>query len=366
MPESRRTLGSKLELAPGKYRLMVSAGRDPVSGKRRRLSKVFYGSERDAERELSRLILKTGRTVSTSALTVWDFIETMYLPAIEPPELRRRTVDEYRAKLERYVKPTIGSVRLDQLDAYACVSWWRGVQEMATHKQTQLHVYRALSAVLGRAVKWGIIHENVLTRAVTAPVPDHYSPTVLTEDQANDYLDAFAGHLLEPLVVIMIAAGTRPSEAYALTWADVDFEDGSVRIDKGKHERKGDVWLEEAKSRASNRTIALPEWAVESLRRHRGLGSITVDLKPTQIAYRYRQHVKATGLPYCPIENLRHTSLTIASERGVGWSELQDRAGHVDEKMLRDKYIQRRALRDRRAATAMQEFRRPGKQREAK
>lgn len=355
---SRRPAGSRLEIEPGKHRLYVSAGRDPVTGKRRRTSEVYYGNDREAEIRLGQMLAEAGR-VGTVSLTLWQFIETMYLPAIQPPELRRRTVTGYTQKLERYVKPSgIASIRMDKLDRYAMVSWMRGVKSQVPNKQSQLHIYSALSAALGRAVKWGIIQENVLRVAVDAPDPDEVFPAVLTEDEANAYLDAFVGHELEPVVVLGML-GLRPSESQAVEGADVDLENALVRIDKTVHQEHGEVWNEPTKSRESKRVLPLPEWAVEALKRHRRIGPLCGDLTPNQIRYRYKQHVIASGLkPWCPLENLRHTSLTLAIEGGVSWDDAASWAGHSSSKMLKTRYVKRRLLRDQATASALQGIRR--------
>lgn len=368
MTEKRRAVGSKTEVEPGKWRLFVSAGADPLTGKRARPTRTFYGTDREAELELARMVAMTGRR-GTKAATLWEFINNMYLPAIEPPELRRRTVDEYRAKLERYVKPSaIATMKLDRLDGYAMTSWMRGVKQQVPNKQTQLHIYRALSAALGKAVEWGLLQENVLTRAVKAPVPDEYVPYVLTEDEANDYLDAFSGHQVEPVVVLAIAGGFRPSEIYALDWTDIDFDTGEVTVDKTLHERSKKVWYEETKSRTSKRVVTLPDWALDALKPHRGIGPVIGSLKPTQVAYRYKQMVDGTdGLTWCTIENLRHTHATILAERGTAIEDVAGRLGHSTTRMAKERYVKRRVTRDQRAAAQMDGMRRkPDAKRQAK
>lgn len=356
---SRRAIGSKVEVEPGKWRLYVSAGPDPVTGKRARPSKIFYGSDRESDLELARMVASTGRR-GTNAVSLWEFIHGMYLPALEPPELRRRTVDEYRAKLERYVKPSpIASMKLDRLDGYALTSWMRGVKQQVLNKQSQLHIYRALSAALGKAVEWNLVQENVLTRAVKAPVPDEHTPYVLTEDELNAYLDAFDGHVVEPVVVLATAGGLRPSEIYGLDWSDIDFDARMVTVDKTLHERSTQVWYEDTKSRTSRRRVRLSQWAIEALRPHRGIGPVIGALKPTQVAYRYRKHVQASdGLPWCTIENLRHTHATIITERGTPIEDVAGRLGHSTPRMSRERYVKRRETRDDRASAVMEEVRR--------
>lgn len=358
MTRQRRAAGSKRDLGDGRWRLYVSVGFDPMTGKRRRESEIYYGDERGAELRLAQMLAKSGRHSSTS-MTLWAFIETMYLPAIQPPVLRRLTVKGYADKLEKYVKPTIGDIKMDKLTAYTMVSWMRSVKSTVPNKQSQLHIYRALSAVLTKAVAWDILPENLLTRAVDAPEPDEYVPTVLTAEQANDYLDAFAGHQLEPVVVLALSGGFRPSEIYAVEWADIDFETSTVTIDKGMHQLKSDTWLEDAKSRRSHRRVKLPQWAMESLRPYRGIGRVCGDLTPSQVTYRYKKHVTDSGLePWCPLENLRHSHATINVEAGVAWEDMANRLGHSSMRMVRERYVKRWESRDDAVAGVVDSMRR--------
>lgn len=357
---TRRSAGSKRQLEPDLWMLQVSAGHDIVTGKRRRVSKRFQGTEREAELELARMLADTGRHGST-AMTFWEFLETVYLPAIAPPGVRQRTYDGYVSYLERYVRPMpIASVRLDRLDRYAFVAWMRQVQQRVANKQTQRHIYAAVSAALGRAVKWGYLEENMLRKAVDAPRPDEYHPAILTLEEANDYLDAFAGSELEPVVVLGIAGGFRPSEILGLDWSDIDFELGAAKTWRGMHQTKArGVYYEDNKSRGSRRVVFLPEWALDALLPHRGIGPLMGSLTPWQVRYRYKRYVTDAKLtPWCAMENLRHTSATLGIEAGMDWVDMAHRLGHSDMKMVQERYAKRRLLRDQQAAKPMGELRR--------
>lgn len=365
MTEKRRRpgTGSCIEVAPGVWDLYPPGGFDPISGRRYRPKRRFHGDDVAAERELDRLCILEGR-VSGSSMELWDFIEHVYLPAIEPPELRRMTVEGYRMKLDRYLKPSsLARKRLDRLTRLDMVTWMRWVKSQVPNKQHQLNIYSAASAMFGRAHKWGLLSENILRASVDPPEPDEYIPRPLTEAQANDYLDAFDGHELEAFVTLMIAFGPRPSEGMAVDWrSDFDWAEGTVTFDEGIHQRRVDgemkVWYEDTKSRKSKRTVAGPDWAMERLKQLRGIGRITGDLRPGQVAYRYKKHVEACGLPWCPIEELRHTNATILSERGVSWEDNADYHGHSSPKMLKERYVKIRTARSKMVAGAMDGVRR--------
>ena len=326
----RREVGTIREVQPGVWTVQVSLGRDPVTGRRRRPCRTVRGNKRDAERVLARLMAEAGKAHAAS-LTVQDFLEGMYFPhlrdRVKAGGIRVRTVDEYEAKLRRHALPALGGARLAELTPYRLDRWLSSLADRQLSPRTRLHVYRALSTAIATAVRWRLMSGNPLA-AVDSPSVPREAPVVLSIEQANAYLDAFADHALEPVVAIALGAGLRRSEICALEWSDFDFEAGTVAVTKGRHQRRGDVWNEPPKSETSRRVVSLPEWALDILRRHRGLGPVCGPLKPDQVSYRYRKHVEASKLPWCPLKNLRHSSATIALALGVDVVVVSRRMGH--------------------------------------
>jgi integrase len=61
----------------------------------------------------------------------------------------------------------------------------------------------------------------------------------------------------------------RQGELLGLQWGDIDFERGSLDVKRSLSQVRGKPVLKEPKSKASRRTIALPRFALDSLREHR-------------------------------------------------------------------------------------------------
>lgn len=326
----RRDLGTIRETSPGTWVVQASLGRDPVSGKRRRPTRTVRGSRREAERALARIYAEAG-AVDGAAITLREYLDSMYLPhlreRVKSGELRIRTVDGYAEKLDAYVVPVLGSKKLTGLRPYDLDRWLAGLSDKGLSPRTRLHAYRVLSTALVTAVRWRLMPSNPLA-AVTAPSVKRTAPVVLSASQANDYLDAFKGHELEPIVAIALGIGLRRSELCALEWSDIDMKTGTVSITKGRHERGCKVWTEPPKSENSRRIVVLPKWALETIRPYVGLGPIVGALTPDQVSTRYRKHVTDSGLPWCPLKNLRHSYATIALASGVDLAVVSRILGH--------------------------------------
>jgi integrase len=344
----------------------LKRGVDPMTGKPRRLSRNIRGTKREAESVLAHLLLEAGARPDSN-MSLKEYLEDVWLPAVRET-VRTRTADEYLAKCDLYIIPQLGRARLGDIEPYDLDRWLARLTKEVS-RQTALHAYRVLCNALNRAVRWRLIASNPMN-SVDAPSVERSKPDVLTIEEAGQYLEAFAGHPLEPIVVIAIAAGLRRSELAALTWRDVNLKAGTVSVSKGLHERSGQVWTEPPKSKTSRRVVSLPSWAVEALRSHRSVGPLVVEdgeaMKPNRISILYIRHVKHAGLRRVPLKNLRHTSATIALSAHVDVVSISRRLGHSSIAVTDRFYLAPGDEADAKAAEAMELVMPKMDQREAK
>lgn len=352
------------EIAPGVWRVQVSAGYSHVSGKRRRPSLTVRGDERAAGMALAKLVLQAGRLPDENP-TVRQYLLEMYLPHVEA-RLRRRTVDGYRSKIETHMLEPLGDLRLGELSPYVLGRW---IDEVKGSPRTRLHCYRVLSAALKLAVRWRLLEHNPLQAVDVPKVRINRKPDVLTAEEANAYLEAFHGHALEPIVVLALGAGLRRSELAGLRWSDLRFwsethpdgvvvERGTVSVSRGLHDHAGDVLEERPKSATSNRVVALPGWAVAALRPLRALGPIASEeggpMRPWRISAAYDRQVKQVGLRRVPLRNLRHSHACLLLEAGVDLYTVSRRLGHASVAVTEAHYVRPGEEADRAAADALE------------
>lgn len=276
------------------------------------------------------MLLEAGEVPDASDLTVSAFVRDMWLPHLEgrvrSGSLRRRTLEGYASKMDNHVLPYLGAIRLDRLDTYAVDRWLAAMTAAGVSAHTRRHAFRIAHNAVRAATRWRLRRDNPLDGVQCPTVPER-AVVALSAAQANAVLDAFAGHEMEPIVVLCLAAGLRRSEVCALDWSDVDLSTGTVTVRRGRHERAGEVWDEPPKTERSKREVSLPAWALEALSRHAAVGPVT-SLSPERVSYRYRKHLAASGLPDVPLMNLRHTHATLALAAGVDVVVVSRRLGH--------------------------------------
>jgi len=88
----------------GSWQLIVHAGRDPVTGKKRYVSRTVKGTKREAQRALAALVTQTGHGVpADTATTVSQLLDAWFAQA--RTDFSPSTVRETNGIIERYLKP---------------------------------------------------------------------------------------------------------------------------------------------------------------------------------------------------------------------------------------------------------------------
>lgn len=146
------------------------------------------------------------------------------------------------------------------------------------------------------------------------------------------------------LVMFAAATGLRQGELFALTWKRVDLDARTVRVEVGAVDGKS-ARLKTTKAR---RTIHLTKKATAILRlqrmKHGAEGLVFPS--PTGRIWRpdnfmarvYRPAVKRAGLEPLRFHDLRHTHISLAIAQGVNPLAIAAQVGHVDARLIFQRY----------------------------
>ena len=98
---------------------------------------------------------------------------------------------------------------------------------------TVQHYHRMLSSVFTKAVQWGLVPENPCKRA-EAPKAEEIDVQALEEKDVARLLEALQDAPAQFSVITQLAlfTGARRSEICGLRWSDVDFDAGTLSIER--------------------------------------------------------------------------------------------------------------------------------------
>lgn len=372
--------GSLSERAPGNWRLRVYAGRDPLTGRQRFVSRSFKGNKRAAERELAKLIadVDAGRHEGSAAelSTLLDrWIEHLDAIGRSPSTLR-----EYRRLAEKEIKPALGSTKLDKLSASDLDRTYQSWLRNGLAPNTVHHRHSMIAAALQQGVKWGWLHENPARRASPPPLrpPEAIVPSL---EQVQRLISSAEAHDPDLAALLALAAvtGARRGELCGLRWSDVDTERSVVRIrhslDWPRSDGGKETWTLKPTKTHQARSVSLDELAMAVVEQHRrrceercavaGVQSNPegfvfssdvpgeVPLRPDSVTQAFGRLCRSLGMPEIHLHSLRHWMVTTSLVGGTDVRTVAGRAGHRDASMTLRVYAHALEEADRETASRL-------------
>lgn len=152
------------------WQVVIELGRDPVTGKRKRVSRNVEGAKRDAETERTALIrsIETGTYVDPTRELMAEFLARWlrdYARSVVAP----RTYERYEEIVRLHIVPTLGRVPLTQLRPTHIVAAERQWLDSGLSAATVLKHHRLIRRALQQALRWRVLTVNPAD-AVTPPV----------------------------------------------------------------------------------------------------------------------------------------------------------------------------------------------------
>jgi integrase len=340
----------------GSWRVRASAGFHPITGKRVEISRSVKGTRRDAEHALTALLreIDTGNAFDPGRITMSDLV-SRYLDHTKT-RVRPRTLLRYSQLLNQHVLPQIGAVKLAKLRPAHVQAL---VDNMVAHglaSRTVLHGYRVLSAVLRQALRWQLIGTNPAA-AIRPPRPERPQLTIPDPEMVKRIIRAVEGTSLHAPILVAASSGLRRGELLGLTWASVNLDSGLVRVIRTAQTTDSETKFMDCKTDRSRRTVALPPFAIEVLRKHRreqaerrlllGPGWVDLDLvfdrgdghfiEPDLFTQRFQRLAAKLKLPV-RLHDLRHAYATALLIASVHPKVVSEALGHSSVAFTLDTY----------------------------
>ncbi len=305
-----------------------AVGQYEVNGKTR----YIYGrDETDVADRVAEAIKNRDAGIDSENMTVGGFLDR-WLVAIKDT-IRIGTWKQYEMIVRLHIKPTLGRVRLDKLNALQIQSFYRDRLDAGVSPRRVQYVHVTIHKALKDAVKWRLVTYNVAD-AVTPPRPTKPEITPLNAEQVKMLLAAARGDRLEALYVLAVTTGMRIGEMLGLKWQEVDLSAGTLQV---RRTVAPDGTLNPPKTASSRRTVRLSRLAIRALRRHpRTAEWVFASAAGTPIGVcnfhknSWRPLLKRAGLPHARFHDLRHTAATLMLSRGVPVKVVSEMLGHAD------------------------------------
>lgn len=160
-------------------------------------------------------------------------------------------------------------------------------------------------------------------------------------------------------ILLSIYTGIRVGELCGLQWKDIDFETGTMRINRtvsriknldyneysNLKQPKTVVIVSTPKSVSSFRDIPIPDFLLDLLERYKAdessylLTGVSSCMEPRAVQRKFHMILDLCGIPSINIHSLRHAFATRCTEIGFDSKTLSEILGHSSAKITMDIYV---------------------------
>lgn len=337
-----------------------TSGFDPKTGKQKQHS-ISGKTQAEVAQKLREVTAEIGQGIFQEAckLTVGQWLtawEQDYLVGIKP-----RTQEAYRSIIKNHLQPELGAARLDILNAHTIQHFYNGLRKKGLSPKTIKNIHEVFHEALQQAVMIGYLRVNpsepcALPRVVKKDIKP------LDDDAIRRFLEAVQGHRFELLYLVTLFTGLRKGEVLGLAWDRVDFDKGTLLIDR-QLQRAKDETGERRYSLVSLkndrwRRITPADFVMELLRRQRsrqaerrlragpaweGGGLVFTNeagghLSHHTVYHNFKLVVASIGMPEIRFHDLRHSFAVASIRSGDDIKTVQGNLGHATAAFTLDIY----------------------------
>lgn len=275
---------------------------------------------------------------------------------------RPKTIHTDAGIVERHLRPALGSVRLGSVtprDVRRLVGGWNARFAPNTVRRH----YAVLRAIMNAAVDAELIARSPC-RAIKLPRVDSANHRILEPSELRRLADALPVEY-RPMVYLAGVLGLRFGECAGLRVGRLDFFARTLTVAESVGEVGGRLVAGDPKSKASRRTLSVPEPLMNLLGEHLRCHALTAADSDRYVftaknggpiryaSFRSRVWIPATRdarLEGVTFHSLRHLAATAMVVEGVDIRTAQHRLGHTDPRLLLNVYAHVTTEADRRAA----------------
>ena len=378
--------GTIRQRADGTWEARFVAGHDPGTGKPVRKS-VYAKTQKEVRQKLAQAVAavdnKSYREPCKMTLGEWlDIWVDTYLKDVKP-----RTLKIYQDDIRLHIKPYLAAIKLNELDTHTVQRFFNTLlksgkrvpkrdKEGKIVKKDGKTVYEG-APLSSKTVKnvHGVLHGALRQAVVNRYIPINPAdgdfcklPKIqkqeikpLDEVQIADFLKAIHGDQFEELFLVTLFTGLRQGEVLGLTWDCVDFDNGTLLVNKQMqlHQEQGIKAYQLVPTKNSkSRTITAAPSVMSLLKRRRAIqaqqhleagplwqGSDLVftdelgrHLTKSSVYRSFKKIVAAIGRPDARFHDLRHSYAVAAIRSGDDIKTVQGNLGHATAAFTLDVY----------------------------
>ena len=347
----------------GLWEARYTLGINPGTGKQ--IQKSVYGkTQKEVRQKLTAITaeIDNGTYQEPCKMTVNDWLD-IWLKDYQIG-VKDSTAYLYERQAKLYLRPALGNIPLETLKAHMVQRLYNSLSQEhdgqpALSAKTIKNIHGVLHKALQQAVLLNYIRYNPTTECVLPKiVKKEIHP--LTDQQTAQLLNLLKGSKYEIPLTVDLFTGLREGELLGLMWDCVDFEKGTILVNKQlrRSQRKGGTYYFSPPKNNKSRCLTLAPSVIQLFRLQKleqnsmrmeagdaweGHGLIFTNQTGGYLSYRtvydrFKRIVRNIGAPATRFHDLRHTFAVASIKSGDDIKTVQENLGHATAAFTLDVY----------------------------
>lgn len=310
-------------------------------------------------------------TYSNADLTVSAYLDKWLDSMIS--QVKPRTIEIYSDQARLHIKPRIGKIKLNKLNALHIQTMCKEIAEEIGARTANLCRVQMVTS-LKQAIAWQLISRNIAEGIKPFKV-EKKEMQVWTPEEAVTFLDYAKANRLYAAFYLVMATGLRRGELLAIRWQDIDFENQMLSIKQSLSHKKGEFVFSKPKTNKGIRQLALSADVLEELKEHKKcqdaeykflgfkadhdlvfISEVGTPIVPRNFQRTWAKLKRDTGVTDIRLHDLRHLHVSFLVKKGVDLRTIADRVGHTNPSFTLDTYSHMLEGQRRAAAVSLTEM----------
>lgn len=318
------------------YFIVRVKGRD---GKTKQIKRRGFESRAEAKKAEADVILNYDEIEEENPM--FEYVADQYLNWYK----RRRKASSY-TKIESIVrvnlKPTFGKKKINDIRNRDIRRFQDDLIDDDKSANHIKKVHQTLSAVFNFAIKEEYAKNNPAREVGNVELEESQHINFWTLEEFKEFISVVDDYLYKTLFMSLYYSGMRKGELSALTWADINFENGTINIGKTAY----NTVITTPKTMSSIRVLSMPNYVMEMLKKLKGIkepqqkegylvfGSFYDHIPATTLDRHYHAYLDVAKEKHntkkIRLHDFRHSHASYLINKGAIPAVVAKRLGHKD------------------------------------
>ena len=249
--------------------------------------------------------------------------------------LKERTYHTKKYMVDSRVIPYFTGKKMNEITTKDILDWQNAMIDMGFSETYQRMLQNQVTALFSHAERFYDLHSNPCKKVDKIGKANANELQFWTLDQYRLFIATFnKSDYYFVLFELLFWTGMRCGELLALTYADIDFENNQININKTYYRKNKKDIITTPKTEKSIRTVEMPHFLTNELQQY---VNTIYKIAPNQrlfpigakaVQNKMRRHMLKADVPFIRVHDLRHSHAALLIHMGVQPIAISQRLGH--------------------------------------